>query len=107
MVCDRCQRTGNISKCNQMPQQGIQEIELFDVWGLDFMGPFPPSRGNTYILMAVDYVSKWVEAIALPNNKASCVVRFVKRFIFTCFVFLVLLLVIMEFIFKIHNLNLS
>ena len=57
--------------------------------------------------MAVDYVSKWVEAIALPNNKASSVVRFVKKFIFTRLVFLVLLLVIMEFIFKMHNLNLS
>ncbi|GJZ62316.1 putative ribonuclease H-like domain-containing protein [Tanacetum coccineum] len=44
--------------------------EVFDVWGLDFMGPFPQSRGNKYILVAVNYVSKWVEAQALPMNDA-------------------------------------
>ena len=68
-----------------MPQTGILEVELFDVWGLDFMGPFPPSFGNLYILVAVDYVSKWVEAIALPNNEAKSVVKFVKKQIFTRF----------------------
>ena len=47
-----------------MPQSGILEVELFDVWGIDFMGPFPPSHSNFYILVAVNYVSKWVEAIA-------------------------------------------
>ena len=42
----------------------IHEVEIFDVWGINFMGLFPISFGNTYILLAVDYVSKWVEAIA-------------------------------------------
>ena len=51
-----------------MPQQEILEIELFDVWGIDFMGPFPPSYSNIYILVVVDYLSKWVEAIATPTN---------------------------------------
>ncbi|GJX53724.1 reverse transcriptase domain-containing protein [Tanacetum coccineum] len=46
--------------------------------GLDFMGPFPDSRGNKYILVAVDYVSKWVEAQALPTNDARVVVKFLK-----------------------------
>jgi len=41
-----------------MPQQGILEVELFDVWGIDFMGPFLPSYNNLYILVAIDYVSK-------------------------------------------------
>jgi len=51
-----------------MPQNPILEVEVFDVWGIDFMGPFnPPSYGNAYILVAVDYVSKWVEAIAAPT----------------------------------------
>ena len=49
---------GNISKKNEMPLQGILVVQIFDVWGIDFMGPFPSSFGNIYILLAVDYVSK-------------------------------------------------
>nr|GEY05261.1 reverse transcriptase domain-containing protein [Tanacetum cinerariifolium] len=52
--------------------------EVFDVWGLDFIGPFPESRGNKYILVAVDYVSKWVGAQALPTNDARVVVKFLR-----------------------------
>nr|GEZ08844.1 hypothetical protein [Tanacetum cinerariifolium] len=52
--------------------------EAFDVLGLDFMGPFPQSRGNKYILVAVDYVSKWVEAQALSTNDARVVVKFLR-----------------------------
>ncbi|XP_070665144.1 uncharacterized protein [Malus domestica] len=51
---DKCQRVGNLSQRNEMPQQSILVIELFDVWGIDFMGPFPSSHGNLYILVAVD-----------------------------------------------------
>ncbi|KAL6329605.1 hypothetical protein AAG906_022739 [Vitis piasezkii] len=61
--CDRCQRLGRLTKRNQMPMNPILIVELFDVWGIDFMGPFPMSFGNSYILVGVDYVSKWVEAI--------------------------------------------
>ncbi|KAK8662852.1 hypothetical protein V6N13_024738 [Hibiscus sabdariffa] len=56
--CDKCQRIGNISKRNEMPLQNILEVELFDVWDIDFMRPFPSSFGNLNILLAVDYVSK-------------------------------------------------
>ncbi|KAL5569771.1 hypothetical protein UlMin_026346 [Ulmus minor] len=68
-----------------MPLTKILEIELFDVWGIDFMGPFPPSFGNLYILVAVDYVSKWIEAAALPTNDAKFVTRFLQKNIFTRF----------------------
>ncbi|GKD52284.1 reverse transcriptase domain-containing protein [Tanacetum coccineum] len=61
-----------------MPQNYIQVCEIFDVWGIDFMGPFPSSRGNKYILVAVDYLSKWVEAKALPTNDARVVCKFLK-----------------------------
>ncbi|GJS15625.1 reverse transcriptase domain-containing protein [Tanacetum coccineum] len=56
----------------------IQVCEIFDIWGIDFMGPFPSSRGNKYILVAVDYLSKWVEAKALPTNDARVVCKFLK-----------------------------
>ncbi|GJT12357.1 retrovirus-related pol polyprotein from transposon TNT 1-94 [Tanacetum coccineum] len=48
------------------------------MWGIDFMGPFPSSRGNKYILVVVDYLSKWVEAKALPTNDARVVCKFLK-----------------------------
>nr|GEX53996.1 reverse transcriptase domain-containing protein [Tanacetum cinerariifolium] len=63
---------------DEMPQNVIQVCEIFDVWGIDFMGLFPSSRGNIYILVVVDYLSKWVEAKALPTNDARVVVKFLK-----------------------------
>nr|GEY10928.1 reverse transcriptase domain-containing protein [Tanacetum cinerariifolium] len=71
--CDVCQRQGKISQRDEMPQNSIQVCEIFDVWGINFMGPFPSSRGNKYILIAVDYLSKWVEAKALLTNDARVV----------------------------------
>ncbi|GJT61162.1 reverse transcriptase domain-containing protein [Tanacetum coccineum] len=76
--CDACQRQGKISQRDEMPQNAIQVCEIFDVWGIDFMGPFPSSRGNKYILVAVDYLSKWVEAKALPTNDARVVCKILK-----------------------------
>ena len=63
----------------------ILEVELFDLWGMDFMGPFPSSFGNLYILLDVDYVSKWVEVIPTRMNDASVVVKFLRNHIFTRF----------------------
>ncbi|GJR92285.1 reverse transcriptase domain-containing protein [Tanacetum coccineum] len=76
--CNSCQRQGKISQRDEMPQNSIQVCEIFDVWGIDFMGPFPSSKGNKYILVAVDYLSKWVEAKALPTNDARVVCKFLK-----------------------------
>nr|GEV66428.1 reverse transcriptase domain-containing protein [Tanacetum cinerariifolium] len=69
---------GKISQLDEMPQNSIKTCEIFNVWGIDFMGPFPSSRGNKYILVAVDYLSKWIEAKALPTNDACVVCKFLK-----------------------------
>ena len=55
---DRCQRMGNINIRNEMPLQGILVVQIFYVCEIDFMEHFPPSFGNLYILLVVDYVSK-------------------------------------------------
>ncbi|XP_061349940.1 uncharacterized protein LOC133295159 [Gastrolobium bilobum] len=78
-ACDNCQRTGNISRRHEMPLNNILEVEIFDVWGMDFMGPFPSSYSNKYILVAVDYVSKWVKDIATQTNDSRVVITFLKK----------------------------
>ena len=57
-TCTRCRMIEMLSKCNMMPLNSILEIEFFDLWGIDFMGPFLSSFGHQYILVVVDYVSK-------------------------------------------------
>ncbi|GJR71012.1 reverse transcriptase domain-containing protein [Tanacetum coccineum] len=48
--------------------------------GIDFMGPFPSSHGNKYILVAVDYLLKWVEAKALPTNDARVFAKVMSKY---------------------------
>jgi transposase InsO family protein len=67
--CPECQRTGNISPRNSMPLKYNLQIDIFNVWGIDFMGHFKNSFGYEYILVMVVYISKWVEA--MPCHKAS------------------------------------
>ena len=68
-----------------MPLNPILVIELFDVWGIDFMGPFPTSFGYIYILVGVDYVSKWVEAVPCRAADHKTVLKFLKWNIFSRF----------------------
>jgi len=57
--CEHCQRAArSITRRDEMPQQSMLYCEVFDIWGIDFMGPFPPFFGFSYILLAIDYVSK-------------------------------------------------
>jgi len=67
-ACGCCQRMGGWSRRNEMPLNYIFKVEILDVWGVDFMGPFLSSKRNRYILVTVDYVSKLVEALASPTN---------------------------------------
>jgi hypothetical protein len=61
--CSQCQRHGNINTRDAIPLISNLQLDIFDVWGIDFMGSFPNSEGCEYILVAVDYVSKWIEAL--------------------------------------------
>ena len=63
----------------------ILVIEVFDIYGIDFIGPFPPSYGYEYILIAVDYVSKWVEAMATRTNDHKVVIKFIQQNILSRF----------------------
>ena len=65
-----------------MPQNYILECEVFDCWGIDFIGPFVSSYGNQYILVGINYVSKWVGAIASPTNDHKVVMKLFKSIIF-------------------------
>ena len=60
----------------------ILQVEIFDLWGIDFMGPFQPSDGKEYILVVVDYVSKWIETILTRTIDHREVLRFITRCIF-------------------------
>lgn len=77
--CDRCQCARNLSCMDEMPQNWDQVCKVFDVWDIDFMGPFPSSHGQKFILMVVDYLSRWVEAKELPTSDARAVVKFLKK----------------------------
>ena len=76
---------GSISKRDEPPLQPILKVELFDIWGMDFMGPFPSFFSNLYILLAADYISKWLEAIPTRTNDAKVVASFLNSHIFTRF----------------------
>jgi hypothetical protein len=92
LSCDECQRVGNISRHNEMPMSYTLVIEPFDYWGFDFMGPFPPSKGYTHILVAVNYVTKWVEAIPTKSADSETSLKILKDVIFPWFCFTLFIL---------------
>lgn len=63
----------------------ILELQLFDVWGIDFVDPFVSSSSMKYILVAVDYVSKWMEVVTHLNNEWKSVTTFLRKNIFSKF----------------------
>src|SRR4029450_13891599 len=83
--CERCQCLGAMSHNDMMHLNPILIVDIFDVWGIDFMGPFPKSAGFKFILVTVDYVSKWVEALATITNDHVVVVKFIQTNIFSRF----------------------
>lgn len=81
--CKRCQSLVAITRRNMMPLNPILIIEIFDCWGIDFMGSFSLSFGYLYILVGIDYVSKWVEGVPCRKNDHRTVLRFLKENIFS------------------------
>lgn len=79
LKCDQCQRQGSISKRHDMPLTKMLKVELFDVWGINFMDPFVSSYRMKYILVNVDYVSKWVKAVAFSIVKGRGLLLFSRR----------------------------
>ncbi|RVW18197.1 Transposon Tf2-8 polyprotein [Vitis vinifera] len=77
--CDKCQRLGKLTHKNMVPLNPILIVDLFYAWGIDFMGPFLMSFGYSYILVGVDYVSKWLEAIPCKCNDHRVVLKFLKE----------------------------
>ena len=61
-----------------MPMNYSLVCEPFDVWGLDYLGPFPVSDGHTHILVAIDYVTKWVEALPTKHADAATSLKMIK-----------------------------
>lgn len=61
----------------------IIRVEILDVWGINFIGPFLISFENECVLVAVDYMSKWDKAIPTGTNKARVVGKFLRKKIFS------------------------
>eukprot|EP00253_Pinus_taeda_P034078 PITA_34078 len=76
-ACDICQRAGHPGQSDEMPLKPQLVIEPFERWALDFVGPINPSSNQkTYILVATEYVTKWVEAEALLRATEDSVIQF-------------------------------
>ena len=74
--CDTCQRQGKPRK--QTSVHPITPSTLFDRWGVDIVGPLPVSeRGNRYIIVAVDYFSRWSEAKPLKEVNTQIIAEFI------------------------------
>ena len=76
--CDQCQRTGAPAFRNHWPLTPIIPISPFEKWGIDFVGPINPvsARRNRYIILAIDYATKWVEARPTRKNDATTAATF-------------------------------
>lgn len=76
-ACDSFQRMGFPSHSDEIPLHPQLVIEPFERWALDFIGPFkPPSNQKSYILVATDYVTKWVETVTLLREIEETIINF-------------------------------
>ena len=81
--CDKCQRIGHPTRIDEMPLNPQLVLTPFDKWGIDFIGPIdPPSNGKSYILVYIDYLTKWVEVRATKHAQDEKDAEFMYEEIF-------------------------
>ena len=79
-VCDTCQRfSGKLKFSRNLPLRPIEVQAPFQQWGIDFIGEITnkSSGGHSWILVATDYFTKWVEAIPTRNATSKVVINFI------------------------------
>ena len=84
--CDACQRSRVPICLDEMPLRPVMSTRAFSKWGIDFVGPIKPPARSThaqYIIVATDYLTKWVEAKATIHNDARTTAKFLYEFVFT------------------------
>ncbi|MCO5580212.1 hypothetical protein L7F22_034078 [Adiantum nelumboides] len=83
--CDECQRAKTPRGRDDMPLRPMMGARAFAKWGIDFVGPYPPAYKShaQYIIVAMDYLTKWVEAKATTRNDAKTTAQFLYENIFT------------------------
>ncbi|CAJ2645722.1 unnamed protein product [Trifolium pratense] len=78
--CDKCQRHGDMHLAPPNELKTLSSPWPFSWWGMDLLGPFPTAAGqNKYLIVAVDYFTKWIEAEPLAHITTFNVLRFFKR----------------------------
>ena len=86
--CEQCQRTKPPVLKDEMPLRPVMATRAFSKWGIDFVGPIKPPTQHThaeYIIVAIDYLTKWVEAKATVKNDAKTTTKFLYENLFTRF----------------------
>lgn len=83
--CDTCQKLGALTQKNDIPLTPILTTKVCDCWDIDFIRLLSISNGYVYVLVAVNYVSKWVEATACQNNDPQTKIKCLKEYILSRF----------------------
>jgi hypothetical protein len=81
--CEACQRFGNVQLAPASVMNPIVKPWPFRGWGLDFIREIHPgsSKGHRFILVAMDYFTKWAEVVPLRNMTHREVISFVREHI--------------------------
>lgn len=78
--CDTCQQYDDVHNASPAELSSLSASWPFNQWGIDLLSPFLPGRrGVKYLIVAVDYLTKWVEAEPLAQITANNCIRFFKR----------------------------